>query len=113
MREKLPCLPLIQERFLNVIKEDLGDCYPEFEMTMFPQIWSKTALGFGIIGGLTSTKAYTTVVRDAYTKWCGVFFGEQLVYKIKNPNEKFQDDVRGFCMKPVYQKDVYIRKDEN
>ena len=54
MRIELPCLPLVQERFWNAIKDDLTKedkkYYPEFEMTMFLQIWGSTALGFSGIG---------------------------------------------------------------
>ena len=43
MRTELPCLPLIQERFWHVIKDELRDeekkYYPEFEMNMFLQTW--------------------------------------------------------------------------
>ena len=111
MRADLPCLPLIHERFWNEIKEELSEeekkYYPEFEMTMFLQTWGDTSLGFGGIGGQAITSAYTTVVRDIYSGWCGVFFGERLAYKIKNPNEKFNEDVRNGNMRPVYEKVIY------
>lgn len=112
---KLPCLPLIQERFWNAIKDDLTKedkkyC-PEYEMTMFLQTWGSTALGFGGIGGQAMTSAYTTVVREIYSNWCGVFFEERLAYKIKDPNQTFNEDVCKFQMKPVYEKSVYFRKD--
>ena len=111
MRTELPCLPLIQERFWNAIKDDLTKedkrYYPEFQMTMFLQTWGSTALGFGGIGGQAITSAYTTVVEDIYTGWCGVFFGEKLAYKIKNPNKKFYEDVCNHDMRPVYEKVIY------
>lgn len=111
MRTDLPCLPLIQERFWNAIKDELSEeqkkYYPEFEMTMFLQTWGDTSLGFGGIGGQAITSAYTTVVRDIYSGWCGVFFGERLAYKIKDPNEKFNEDVRNWNMRPVYEKVIY------
>lgn len=116
MRINLPCLPLIQERFWNAIKDDLNKeekkCHPEFEMTMFLQTWGDTSLGFGGIGGQAITSAYTTVVRDTYSGWCGVFFGEKLAYKIKNPNQTFNEDVCKFEMKPFYKSESYIRKDD-
>lgn len=41
MRTDLPCLPLIQERFWNAIKDELDEnekkYYPDFEMMMFKQ----------------------------------------------------------------------------
>ena len=111
MRTELPCLPLIQERFWNEIKDDLtkGDkkYFPEFEMTMFLQTWGSTALGFSNIGGQTITNAYTTVVREIYSNWCGVFFGDGLAYKIKNPNQKFNEDVYNHDMRPAYEKVIY------
>lgn len=113
MRTDLPCLSLIQERFWNAIKDDLNKeekkYYPEFEMTMFLQTWGDTTLGFG---GQAMTNAYTTVVRDIYSGWCGVFFGEKLAYKIKNPNQTFNEDICKFEMKPVYKSGAYIRKEE-
>ena len=39
------------------------------------------------------TSAYTTVVREIYSNWCGVFFGDRLAYKIDNPNQTFNEDV--------------------
>jgi hypothetical protein len=115
MRKELPCLPLIWERFYNAIKDELSEeekkYYPEFEFTMFSQTWGSTALGFGTMGGQMITSAYTTVVEDIYSGWCGVFFGEALAYKIKNPNEKFKKDVYNHDMLPVYQKCVYTRKE--
>lgn len=115
MRTDLPCLPLIQERFWNAIKDELDEnekkYYPEFEMLMFKQTWGSTALGFGGIGGCAMTSAYTTVVLDNYTGWCGVFFGEVLAYKIKNPNQKFYEDMRNGQMVEVAKRYIYMRGD--
>lgn len=117
MRAELPCLPLIQERFWNAIKSDLTKTdkkyYPEFEMTMFLQTWGSTALGFGGIGGQAMTSAYTTVVRETYSDWCGVFFGDILAYTVENPNQTFYEDVCKFQMKPVNEKYAYVRKEKN
>lgn len=115
MRTELPCLPLIQERFWNAIKGDLSEqeskYYPDFEMTMFKQTWGSTALGFGGIGGQAMTSAYTTVVIENYSGWCGVFFGERLAYKIKNPNQKFYECIRNGHMVEVGKHSIYTRKD--
>ena len=115
MRTNLPCLPLIEERFWNAIKDDLSEeekkYKPEFTMDMFEQTWGSTALGFGGIGGQAMTSAYTTVIQDVYSGWYGVFFGERLAYKIKKPNQKFNEDVLHRNMKPAYQCGVY--KNEN
>jgi hypothetical protein len=114
MRTELPCLPLIQERFLNAINAELNEkekkYYPDFEFTMFSQTWGDTSLGFGGIGGQAITKAYTTVVEEKRSGWCGVFYDETLAYKIKNPNEKFREDIYNHDMKAVYKKGVYIRR---
>ena len=116
MRTSLPCLPLIQERFWNAIKDELSDndkkyC-PEFEFTMFLQTWGSTALGFSGIGGQAITSAYTTVVRDIYSGWAGVFFGESLAYKIFNPNQKFFEDMCNMQMVEVARHYIYKRKSE-
>jgi hypothetical protein len=42
--------------------------------------------------------------------WCGVFFHETLAYKIKNPNDKFREDIYNHNMKAVYEKETYIKK---
>lgn len=115
MRSELPCLPLIQERFWNAIKDDLNEeerkyC-PEFVMNMFPQTWGSTALGFGGIGGQAMTTAYTTVVEDYNSGWVGVFFGERLAYKIKNPNRRFYDDIANGKMVEVAKCGVYKRSE--
>ena len=116
MKAELPCLPLIHERFWNAIKDELSKeekkYQPEFEMNMFLQIWGSTALGFSGIGGQAMTSAYTTVVTDAYSGWCGVFFGNTLAYKIKDPNKKFYEDIHANQMRPVYEKSIYIRRKE-
>lgn len=115
MRTDLPCLPLIQERFWNAIKDELTEeekkYPPDFEMMMFQQTWGSTALGFSGIGGQAITSAYTTVVIDIYTGWCGVFFGESLAYKINNPNQKFYEDMRKHQMVEVAKKGIYRRRD--
>ena len=114
MRIELPCLPLIQERFWNAIKDNLTKegkkYYPEFEMTMFLQTWGSTALGFSGIGGQAMTSAYTTVVREIYSNWRGVIFGGRLAYKNEDPNQTFNEDVCKFQMKPASEKGVYLRK---
>ena len=70
-----------------------------------------TALGFGGIGGQAMTTAYTTVLVDNYTGWCGVFFGEILAYKILNPNQLFWEDIHNENMSEVSRRGKYIRKE--
>lgn len=115
MRDSLPCLPLIQERFWNAVKDKDEyksiKYFPEFVFRMFPQTWGSTALGFGGIGGQAMTSAYTTVVCDDYIGWNGVFFGERLAYLILNPNQDFYKDMMNGCMGDVSKRGKYIRKE--
>ena len=60
-------------------------------VTMFPQTWGSTALGFGGIGGQAMTPAYTVIVQDGVGP-AAVYFGGRLAYVIKRPNAKFYDD---------------------
>lgn len=95
---KLPNLPLIQERFFNSILSDLiqnNIRHPEFEViNVFSQTWGSTALGFGDIGGQAITTAYTTIIENVDLGYVAVFFGEHMAYIIKHPNEKFVEDVK-------------------
>jgi len=54
----------------------------DIEVTMFPQMWGSTALGYGGIGGAAMTTAYTVIIRTAGC-WA-VYFGPggRLAYKI-------------------------------
>lgn len=110
---QLPNLPLIQERFYNVIKDSEvvkeTKYRLEFSMWMFPQTWGSTALGFGGIGGQAITEAYTVVVHEDISNYVGVFFGERLAYSIHNPNRKFWKDVSNNLMEPLSKRGKYIR----
>lgn len=94
----LPNLPLIQERFFNSIQNELiqnNIRYPEFEViNVFSQTWGSTALGFSGIGGQAMTSAYTTIIESVDLGYVAVFFGERMAYIIKQPNEKFVEDVK-------------------
>jgi hypothetical protein len=63
----------------------------------FVQTWSSTALGFGGWGGSSMTSAITTIVyRDEIKEHIPifyVFFGGSFAYAIKNPNQKFFEDM--------------------
>ena len=112
MDNELPCLPLIEERFWNAIKdkkEYKNIRYSEFKFKMFPQILESTALGFGGVGGSAITSAYTTVVSDKHTGWYGVFFGEKLAYIIFKPNYEFFIDITRESMVECSKKEKYIR----
>lgn len=116
MRDNYPCLPLVQERFWNEIKdkEEYKELkyYPDFEVCVFPQTWGDTSLGFGGVGGQAITTAYTTVIQDVNTGWCGVFFGERMAYTILNPNDKFYKDMQSFNIEPVSKRGLYRRNEE-
>lgn len=63
----------------------------------FVQTWSSTALGFGGWGGSSMTPAVTTIVyreaRNEHIPIYYVFFGSSFAYAIKNPNQKFFEDM--------------------
>ena len=112
----LPCLPLLKERFLNKIKNDIKDTtikYPRVKMNMFLQTWSSTALGFNGWGGQAFTDAYTTVIEEINTGYFGVFFDERLAYIVKYPNEIFQNDLKNKDMKSVLEANCYIENTGN
>lgn len=112
---KLPCLPLIEERFVRAVKEHLAKdmkYYPDIEMYMFPQMWGSTALGFGGIGGQAMTTAYTTVVADVGYQWYGVFFGEGLAYLVSDPNDAFFEDLRRGRMESCARCRLYDKEQE-
>lgn len=113
MRVELPCLQLIQERFWNEVKNRneyaKNEYLPELKFYMFPQVWGDTSLGFGGIGGQVITSAYTTVVVDEYTEWCGVFFGDRLAYVILKPNWMFYADLQNANMESVSKCGKYTR----
>ena len=97
MRNNLPCLPLIVERFVNAAKKHLAGenrYVPDCAVQVFPQVWGSTALGFGGIGGQALTTAYTTVVSDRNKNWHGVFFGDEAAYLVSDPNELFFEDIK-------------------
>lgn len=68
-------------------------------IAMFPQTWSSTALGFGGIGGQAMTPAYTVILR------CGiehaVYFAGRHAYTVKQPNDKFFQDLQRNYMSDV------------
>jgi len=110
----LPCLKDIAETFKHeVYNKDYeyfrkNRCEPQ--VYVFPQLWGSTALGFGGIGGQAMTSAYTTVVEDFNSGWCGVFFGTKLAYIIKNPNQMFFEDMQKNNMEPISRKGKYLRE---
>lgn len=112
-----PNLPLIEERFQNRICDfekfknlKKTKNYPEYDVTVFSQVWGSTALGFGGIGGCAMTKAYTTVIQEIHTGIFGVFFNNQLAYCIHSPSEKFYEDLRNKNMESLDHILLYIDK---
>lgn len=112
---KLVNLPLIEERFrvylsrYALVKDAL--LCGEFECKVFPQLWGSTALGFRSIGCDAMTKAYTTVCNLGDSTH-GVFFGEQLAYVVRNPNELFFNDLKDCQMKSQYEATCYCDDDD-
>ena len=124
----LPCLPLIEERARNILKEKIRKeyypfnentpqyiynayKYPDFDFNVFSQVWGSTALGFDEIGGQALTKAYTTVLKEQNSNMFFVFFGERFAYIVKDPNESFIKDFEHHQMRPVYQSVKYDSDD--
>ena len=127
-KSKLPCLPLIEERAKNILKQEIKKEYPNFDentpnsvyaalkhpnfdFTMFSQVWGSTALGFNTIGGQALTKAYTVIAHEIYANIALVFFEEEFAYLIKNPNELFKEDLKNRNMKAVYEAFKYTNTD--
>ena len=81
------------DRDARVVKKTRHTEYNLTVKTMFPQVWSSTALGFGGIGGQAITTAYTTVVESDIDASCCVYFGGQFAYRIERPNEQFFEDL--------------------
>ena len=110
----LPSLLLVQERFYTKIKDDeyFRKHNPYFVMYIFPQIWGDTSMEFDNWRDRMMTSTYTTVISEDYTGYYGVFFGERLAYVIKNPNDKFFDDLHKMKMSDVVHSGIYRRREE-
>ena len=110
----LPCLPLIEERFHNAIKEYLDkeeDMFsPKYELVVFLQNWKHTALSLN--GIRDTTFAYTTVIWEKHTKWSGVFLENKLAYLVKKPNKAFFQDMDRREMEGIMNFERYTRKEE-
>lgn len=126
---KYPNLELIEKTF----KEKVGEKYPDifnktderfhiYTADMFSQIWSNTATGFDLeplYSGQAFTNEYTTVMRLDYLipinnnafvpkLLYGVFFGNRLAYILRNPNQKFEFDLRDRQMKSQKNARKYV-----
>ena len=83
----------IEENYKNLIIEDV---------IVFSQTWPDTSCGFGGMAGQSFKSAFTTVVvsSEGYI----VFIGGRYAYTVKNPSDKFINDLscrflRGACDK--------------
>ena len=81
--------------------------YEEGDLYDFDQTWGSTALGFGGMGGQMMTTARTYVFVPKFHNEAYVFFGSEFAYKIKNPNEKFREDIRNHRMASVMESGRY------
>ena len=87
----------------------------EFEVDMFPQMWSSTNLGFDTMedgspafGGQAFTAAYTSVFHEKLTDIYVVCFGSEICYQVVNPTEAFRTDLKDRRMESLSQaKKIY------
>ena len=104
MQKEYPNLPLIEERFQNKIakyleeaKKEAGKSWigPDYDIQVFSQIFPNTAGIFenGGISGQAMTDMYVTVIEERHTGLYGVFGGNYLAYLVKNPDDRFFDDI--------------------
>lgn len=91
------------------MKQNRPDPY-HVTVTMFEQVWSSTALGFGGVGGQAITSAYTVVVEGPCADFC-VYFGGRLAYRIERPNQRFMNDLRDQRMAAVADAKAFYESD--
>jgi hypothetical protein len=67
---------------------------------MFRQTWGSTALGFGGIGGMAITPAYTVIVSCDRSHASAVYFGGRFAYLVEyaNQNTEYRVDVANHLM---------------
>lgn len=126
---KYPDLELIEQTFKEKVKEkypsafDANNQWLKCTADMFMQTWSNTATGFDlepVYSGQAFTDEYTTVMELEWYELSsvdnklhpkslyGVFFGNRLAYILKNPNQKFEFDLRDRCMNSQKNARLYI-----
>ena len=109
MHGSYPNLPLVEERFAALIAEQIKEkqsdsnnfCVPDYDVLVFRQTWPDTAGIFsrpGCMSGQAFTTSYVTVIHELYTDIYGVFNGNNPVYLVTNPNQKFLDDISRHCI---------------
>jgi hypothetical protein len=86
--------------------------YDDIEVYIFPQVWGSTALGYGGFGGQAITTAETIVLHAQDENLVRVYFGgSRLAYQIKNPNQKFFEDLYAQRLVEVCKAGKYRRED--
>ena len=111
MHAEYPNLPLIEERFRNLIEDELEawkeDLYGEeliekYSVEVFEQSWPNTNGGFHLPerkSEAVPTTQYTTVIHEHATDIYGVFFGNRAGYLVKRVNYTFMRDLCNRSMK--------------
>ncbi len=91
---------------IKAAREERRHVFPEFDVTVFPQIWGSTSTAFDVcedgslaLGGSAMTKAYTVVVKETLTETYGVFVDDRLCYIVDNPSSEFYKDLSDRNMK--------------
>lgn len=91
---------------LTPVRPSLGD----FEVFLFPQMWSTTALGFdNTVAGQAFTAADTVVIMDCLER-AAVYFNGDLAYKVKKVNQTFHEDLQYHSMVSTSKKERYEKK---
>lgn len=65
---------------------------------LFQQTWSDTGCGFGGIRGQAITNAFTVVLQLSDNQ-TAVYINKSFAYYIKNPNNKFKEDLKNFNLR--------------
>lgn len=126
---KYPNLELIEKTFKEKVKEkylsifDTSNQWHKCTADVFLQTWVTTATGFDlepVCSGQAFTDEYTTVMTLTWLEWSsvynktypkslyGVFFGNRLAYILRNPNQKFEFDLRDRRVNSQKNARVYI-----
>lgn len=82
----------------------------DFDITLFSQTFSSTALGFMGWGGQEVTEAYTTVIFYMPLGIYAIYFGGDFAYYVMNPNDRFYFDFGHLHMKSVWEHSEYESK---
>ena len=115
MYKEYPNLPLIEEKFLNILKTyKLVDsknrmvkpqgAYPDFEAQVFLQNFPNTACLFsqrGMVSGQSFMYAYITVIEEKNKKIYAVFCGNRIAFIKQYPNDAFFEDIKNHNVKTL------------